>query len=66
MNVSVTDSVSYLDFLLKGGIMIIPIILLLFFCMYVIIERYLSIKKATKQDANLIRHTSGAVRAHAC
>ncbi len=26
MNVSVTESVSYLDFLLKGGIMIIPII----------------------------------------
>ncbi len=54
MNVGVTESVSYLDFLLKGGIMIIPIILLLFFCIYVIIERYLSIKKATKQDANLI------------
>ena len=54
MNVSVTESVSYLDFLLKGGVMIIPIILLLFFCIYVIIERYLSIKKATKQDANLI------------
>ena len=54
MNASVTESVSYLDFLLKGGIMIIPIILLLFFCIYVIIERYLSIKKATKQDANLI------------
>ena len=54
MNVSVTENVSYMDFLLKGGIMIIPIILLLFFCIYVIIERYLSIKKATKQDANLI------------
>jgi biopolymer transport protein ExbB len=54
MNVGVTESVSYLDFLLKGGIMIIPIILLLFFCIYVIIERYLSIKKATKQDVNLV------------
>lgn len=51
---SSTDSVSYLDFLLKGGIMIIPIIILLFFCIYVIIERYLSIKKATKQDENMI------------
>ncbi len=51
---STSDSVSYLDFLLKGGIMIIPIILLLFFCIYVIIERYLSIKKATKQDENMI------------
>lgn len=49
-----TDSVSYLDFLLKGGIMIIPIIILLFFCIYVIVERYLSIKKATKQDENMI------------
>lgn len=54
MNVSVTENISYLDFLLKGGIMIIPILLLLFFCVYVIIERYLSIKKATRQDASLI------------
>jgi biopolymer transport protein ExbB len=54
MNASITENISYLDFLLKGGIMIIPIILLLFFCFYVIIERYLSIKKATKQDANLV------------
>lgn len=54
MDVSVTDNMSYLDFLLKGGVMIYPIILLLFFCVYVIIERYLSIKKATKQDLNLV------------
>lgn len=54
ISASVTENVSYLDFLLKGGIMIIPIILLLFFCVFVIIERYLSIKKAVRQDANLI------------
>jgi len=47
---STTDTVSYLDFILKGGIMIIPIIICLFFCIYVIVERYLSIKKATRQD----------------
>ena len=51
---STTDTVSYLDFILKGGIMIIPIIILLFFCIYVIVERYLSIKKTTKQDENMI------------
>jgi len=51
---SATDTVSYLDFILKGGIMIIPIIILLFFCIYVIVERYLSIKKTTKQDENMI------------
>lgn len=49
-----TETISYLDFLLKGGIMIIPIILLLFFCIYVIIERYLAIKKAIRQESNLL------------
>lgn len=53
-DVSVTENVSYLEFVMKGGIMIVPIILLLFFCIYVIIERYLSIKKATKQDVILL------------
>ena len=52
--VSITENVSYLEFLLKGGVMIFPLILLLFFCVYVIIERYLSIKNASKQDANLV------------
>jgi biopolymer transport protein ExbB len=51
---TVTQNVSYWEFVMKGGIMIIPIMILLFFCVYVIIERYLSIKKATKQDTNLI------------
>lgn len=50
----VTENISYLSFILKGGILIIPIILLLFFCIYVIIERYLSIKKAAKQSENLL------------
>jgi len=49
-----TESVSYLSFLLKGGILIIPIIALMFFCIYVIIERYMSIKKVTAVDPNLM------------
>ncbi len=49
-----TESVSYLEFLLKGGVMIVPILILLFYCIYVIIERFLSIKKATRQEPNLI------------
>lgn len=53
-NVAPSESVSYLSFILKGGVLIIPIILLLFFCIYVIIERYLSIKKAVRQDKNLV------------
>lgn len=54
MEVGMTENISYLEFVLKGGVMIVPIILLLFFCIYVIIERYLSIKKATKQDVMLL------------
>ncbi|MES2543999.1 MAG: MotA/TolQ/ExbB proton channel family protein [Bacteroidota bacterium] len=63
MNASVTENISYLDFLLKGGVMIIPIIILLFFCIYVIIERYLSIKKATKQDTNLVSDVKAQLKA---
>lgn len=60
--VAVPEPISYLDFLLKGGIMIYPLILLLFFCIYVIIERYLSIKKMTKQDTNLVTEVKQQLR----
>ena len=53
-DVSITENISYLEFLLKGGVMIFPLIVLLFYCVYVIIERYLSITKASKQDINLV------------
>jgi len=53
-DVSVTENISYLEFVLKGGIMIFPIIFLLVYCVYLIIERYLSIRKASKQEANLV------------
>lgn len=49
-----TESFSYFSMLLKGGVMVIPILLLLFFTLYVIVERVLYIKKVTKEDTNLI------------
>jgi len=49
-----TESFSYFSMLLKGGVMVIPILLLLFFTLYVIVERILYIKKVTKEDTNLI------------
>ncbi len=61
--VSVTENISYLDFILKGGIMIYPLIVLLFFCIYVIIERFLSIKKAAKQDTNLVSEIKSQLHA---
>ncbi len=61
--VSVTENISYLDFILKGGVMIYPLIVLLFFCIYVIIERFLSIKKAAKQDGNLVSEIKNQLHA---
>ena len=61
--VAVTENVSYLDFVLKGGAMIYPLIVLLFFCIYVIIERAMTIKKLGKQDANLMSEVKAQLRA---
>jgi biopolymer transport protein ExbB len=46
--------ISVLEFILKGGFFLIPISILLFYTFYVIIERYLYIKKASKIDSHLI------------
>jgi biopolymer transport protein ExbB len=42
------------DFALKGGWVMIPIILLSFIAAYIFIERYYVIKKATKEDQNFM------------
>jgi len=47
--------ISVLEFILKGGFFLIPISILLFYTFYLIIERYLFIKKASKIDALLMR-----------
>lgn len=48
------EEISFLDFVMKGGIFIIPIIILLFYSIYVIIERTRYIKRMTKYNPNLI------------
>ena len=47
--------ISVLEFILKGGIFLIPISILLFYTFYLIIERYLYIQKASKIDVLLMR-----------
>lgn len=48
------ESTTAIQFLMKGGVFIIPIILLLFYTFYVIFERFLFIRKATKYNKNLV------------
>ncbi len=48
------EEISFFSFIMKGGIFIIPIIILLFYAVYVIIERVRYIKRMTKYNPNLI------------
>ncbi|MDQ3072038.1 MAG: MotA/TolQ/ExbB proton channel family protein [Bacteroidota bacterium] len=48
--------------ILKGGWMMIPIVLLGFLGVYVYIERYITIKKASKVDPNFMNHIRNMVQ----
>src|SRR5688500_402934 len=50
-----TEEMNLFSFLMKGGAFLIPIILLLFYTIYLIFERYLTIKKAVKLDSHLVK-----------
>lgn len=53
--VAATDeTLNYFQLIMKGGIMVIPILLLLALTIYIIIERALYYKKAARVDNNLI------------
>jgi biopolymer transport protein ExbB len=53
--VAPNTEISVLGFILKGGVFLIPIAILLFYTIYVIIERYLYISKASKIDSRLMQ-----------
>ncbi|HNW98093.1 MAG TPA: MotA/TolQ/ExbB proton channel family protein [Bacteroidales bacterium] len=48
------ESISFLDLLEKGGVIMIPIALLSIIAIYVFIERYFSIRKATREESNFM------------
>jgi biopolymer transport protein ExbB len=54
-NIAKDNEISVLQFILKGGFFLIPISLLLFYTIYVIIERYIYLKKHTKYDTHLMK-----------
>jgi len=53
------DHVSWFEFLMKGGAFMIPILLLLFYVIYLIIERYRYIKRVTTFNQGLIGSIRG-------
>lgn len=56
------DSITLIDLVLKGGIIMIPIFLLSILTFYIIIERFLTIKKATENSADLLTKIKSAVK----
>lgn len=55
VNAALTNEVSVLEFIFKGGLFLIPIAILLFYTLYIIFERYLYIHKASKMDHLLMK-----------
>ena len=54
-------SVNFFSLLMKGGVMVIPILVLLFFTLYVIIERAIYYKKVMKHSESLMSELSHQV-----
>jgi biopolymer transport protein ExbB len=52
--IATDNEISVLEFILKGGFFLIPISILLFYTLYVIIERYLYIHKTATIDGRLM------------
>lgn len=48
------EKITALEFVMKGGVFIIPIIILLFYTLYVVIERYRYIKRMSVYNPNLL------------
>lgn len=54
-NNPLTQEISVLEFIFKGGFFLIPIVILLIYTIYVVFERYLFISKASKIDVHLMK-----------
>lgn len=57
------EEISAIDFLMKGGVFLIPIVLLLFYTTYVAVERFLYIRRMTKQNMLLLNELQNPLNA---
>ncbi len=49
-------SISFLDLIMKGGLIMVPIIALSFVAIFLMVERYLTISRASKVDPNFMNN----------
>lgn len=59
---STTDSVSLIELIMKGGIIMIPIFILSFIAIYIIAERIMAINKASKNADGLLPSITPAIK----
>lgn len=57
------ESISAFDFVMKGGVFLIPIALLLFYTIFVSVEKYLYIRRVAKLDTNLLNDVKSNLNA---
>jgi len=53
----------FIDLLFKGGWVMLPLLLLLFLALVIFIERYLTIRKASKDETNLMQQVKASITA---
>ncbi|MFN5415617.1 MAG: MotA/TolQ/ExbB proton channel family protein, partial [Flavobacteriia bacterium] len=56
-----TTEITAFDFLLKGGVFLIPIALLLFYTIYLSVEKFLYIRRNAKFDKNLLNDITASM-----
>jgi biopolymer transport protein ExbB len=57
----VTPPISILDLIMKGGVVMIPIGILSFLAVYIIIERYITIKRASKNTGSFMEKVKSLI-----
>lgn len=55
------QDISFFDLLLKGGWVMLPLALLFFLALVIFIERYITIRKASKNESNLMSQVKQSV-----
>jgi len=61
---AVPQTLTFFELMLKGGPVLIPIFILSVICIYIIIERFLTITNASKIDQNFITQIKHALRSN--
>jgi biopolymer transport protein ExbB len=60
--IKTVDELRVIDLLQKGGFIMYPLVILAFIALVIFIERYLTIRKATRADSNLIQQVKQSIK----